>query len=114
MRRAYTRIFMAILSSILLSLAILPMMPTLFKGLFNRISGVIVVNASSDYSWVNDQDLIRVEPSNSLAATNFSLVDGWNLVSFNVQPADTAIASVLSSISGSYDLVFAWDGTSQT
>ncbi len=36
---------------------------------------------------------------------------GWNLISFNVHPFDTSIASVLSSISGSYDLVYAWDAT---
>ena len=39
------------------------------------------------------------------------LVTGWNLISFNVQPANTDIATVLSSISGNYDLVYAWDAT---
>jgi len=37
------------------------------------------------------------------------LVSGWNLVSFNVTPASTAIEDVLSSIAGSYDLVYAYD-----
>jgi hypothetical protein len=36
-------------------------------------------------------------------------VPGWNLVSFNVKPASTAIATVLSSIADKYDLVYAWD-----
>ena len=36
---------------------------------------------------------------------------GWNLVSFNVHPADTTVASVLASLSGSYDLVYAWDAS---
>lgn len=40
-----------------------------------------------------------------------ALVSGWNLVSFNVHPMDTTIAAVLSSISGKYDLVYAWDAT---
>jgi thermitase len=42
------------------------------------------------------------------------LVPGWNLVSFNLQPADTSIDVVLASIAGSYDLVYAWDGATQT
>ena len=39
------------------------------------------------------------------------LVVGWNLISFNVHPENTAIATVLSSIDGNYDLVYAWDAT---
>jgi hypothetical protein len=38
-------------------------------------------------------------------------VPGWNLVSFNVHPTNTSVASVLASISGNYDLVYAWDAT---
>ena len=37
-----------------------------------------------------------------------SLSSGWNLVSLPVQPANTAIASVLSGISGSYEVVWAY------
>ena len=39
---------------------------------------------------------------------SIALVAGWNLVSFNVHPADTDPAVVLASISGKYDLVYAW------
>jgi hypothetical protein len=39
------------------------------------------------------------------------LVVGWNLISFNVHPDNTAIATVLSNIDGKYDLVYAWDAT---
>lgn len=42
---------------------------------------------------------------------SIALVQGWNLVSFNVHPVDTSLASVLSSIAGKYDLVYAWDAT---
>ena len=42
------------------------------------------------------------------------LVPGWNLVSFNLQPADTAIDVVLASIAGSYDRVYAWNGETQS
>jgi hypothetical protein len=45
------------------------------------------------------------------AVHSLSLVSGWNLVSFNLHPADTSIAAVLSSIAGQYDLVYAWDAT---
>jgi hypothetical protein len=46
-----------------------------------------------------------------LATHSLSLVNGWNLVSFNVHPADTSIAAILSGIAGNYDLVYAWDAT---
>jgi hypothetical protein len=45
------------------------------------------------------------------ATHSIPLSVGWNLVSFNVHPANTAIATVLSSISGNYNLVYAWDAT---
>ena len=42
------------------------------------------------------------------------LISGWNLVSFNLRPADTAPASVLSGIAGNYDLVYAWNAGSSS
>ncbi len=46
-----------------------------------------------------------------MARHSISLVPGWNLVSFNVHPTNTAITAVLSSIAGNYNLVYAWDAT---
>ena len=46
-----------------------------------------------------------------LSTHSISLVQGWNLVSFNVRPTNTDITAVLSSISGNYNLVYAWDAT---
>lgn len=46
-----------------------------------------------------------------LAKHDITLVPGWNLVSFNVHPTNTSIASVLTSVSGNFDLVYAWDAT---
>jgi len=43
-----------------------------------------------------------------------SLQVGWNLVSFNLHPTDTAIGAVLADIAGHYDLVYAWDATGGT
>jgi Bacterial Ig domain/PKD domain len=40
---------------------------------------------------------------------NIDLMDGWNLVSFNLHPAATPPATVLAGISGHFDLVYAWD-----
>jgi hypothetical protein len=37
------------------------------------------------------------------------LVAGWNLVSFNVHPTDTDIEAVLASVSGNFNLVYAWE-----
>jgi hypothetical protein len=39
------------------------------------------------------------------------LQPGWNLVSFNLHPANTEITQVLASIAGSYDQVYAWNAT---
>ena len=43
-----------------------------------------------------------------LGTHSIALVAGWNLVSFNVHPANTDPAVVLASISGQYSLVYAW------
>lgn len=40
---------------------------------------------------------------------SIDLVTGWNLVSFNLHPVDTTLATVLAGIP--YDLVYAWDAT---
>lgn len=50
----------------------------------------------------------------SAAAHAITLQPGWNLVSFNLIPANTSITAVLASIADDYDLVYAWDATTQT
>lgn len=47
----------------------------------------------------------------TLVTHSVPLLQGWNLVSFKVHPTDTNITSVLASIAGNYDLVYAWDAT---
>ena len=42
------------------------------------------------------------------------LQPGWNLVSFNLHPAITAPAAVLSSLGISYDLVYGWNAGTQS
>jgi hypothetical protein len=66
----------------------------------NVVDGNITINADTTVTATFIQNLHSI-----------SLYTGWNLVSFNLHPTDTAITSVLSSISGNYDLVYAWDAT---
>ena len=47
----------------------------------------------------------------SVFSYSVPLVVGWNLVSFNLHPTNTATEVVLANISGHYDLVYAWDAT---
>ncbi len=47
------------------------------------------------------------------AIHSFALVAGWNMVSFDLVPQNTAIADVLSSLSGNYNLVYAWNAQTQ-
>jgi hypothetical protein len=44
------------------------------------------------------------------APVSVSLASGWNLVSLPLQPVSTSSASVLSGISGAYDVVWAYSG----
>jgi len=62
---------------------------------------------SIEYDWLSPEP---PQPQSH----HIPLAPGWNLVSFNLIPADTSIDVVLGSIAGSYDLVFAWDGATQT
>lgn len=43
------------------------------------------------------------------ATHSINLLEGWNLISFNVTPNSNEIADVLDSIDGKYSLVYAWD-----
>ena len=45
------------------------------------------------------------------ATHSIALVPGWNLVSFNLSPTNTAVTNVLSSVAGKYNLVYAWDAS---
>ena len=60
-----------------------------------------------DGNFATDTALVTIRPVTH--AITLSL--GWNLVSFNLIPQDTLTADVLSSISGKYNLVYAWDAT---
>ncbi len=54
---------------------------------------------------------ITVTVLEGMQTTHISLVIGWNLVSFDLQPVETGIADALDSITGNYDLVYAWDSS---
>jgi hypothetical protein len=46
---------------------------------------------------------------NILTTHSISLVQGWNLISFDLIPLDTSPAAVLKDIDGEYTLVYTWD-----
>ena len=46
-------------------------------------------------------------------AYGITLLPGWNLVSFHLQPVSTAITDVLAGLSDQYDLVYTWNAPSQ-
>ena len=52
------------------------------------------------WRWCNDADL------------SIALLSGWNLVSLPAQPANTTIATVLSGITGAYEVVWGYPGQS--
>jgi hypothetical protein len=77
------------------------------------VEGGVAVPSPS-LTWTNDRDFHSVNLSATLNTLSFPLSTGWNLASFNLKPGDPTISSVLSSIAGSYDLVYAWNGQNQT
>jgi uncharacterized repeat protein (TIGR02543 family) len=75
------------------------------------VGTVANVNAASTTITMNGDYVIAANFATDTATFSVALVPGWNLVSFNLHPVSTDITDVLSSISGSYDLVYAWDAT---
>jgi len=53
---------------------------------------------------------VPAESSGPTASVSIRLDRGWNLISFNVIPADRDVAAVLSTIAGKYSLVETVDG----
>jgi len=47
------------------------------------------------------------------ALCSFNLASNWNFISFCANPADKAVTSVLSSVSGKYDYLLRWNATAQ-
>jgi hypothetical protein len=65
--------------------------------------------ADQTWSWSAGSNIPLNLTAIGLPSQSLPLVAGWNLVSFRLHPVDTSITSVLSSISGQYSLVYAWD-----
>jgi len=59
-----------------------------------------------------DKFWVIVLPEQQQKTFSKELVQDWNLISIPVLPSDTSVASVLSSIQGNYELVFAYDTSS--
>lgn len=74
-------------------------------GSYTIRQGTLAASSNYTLSFVNGT--LTVNP----AQHNISLQAGWNLVSFNLHPASTAINDVLASVNGNWDMVYAWDST---
>ena len=55
-------------------------------------------------------DFSQTQSFTVLSVCDIPLEAGWNLISLNVIPPDTVIATVLSSIDGKYEIVRSYDG----
>jgi hypothetical protein len=65
---------------------------------------VVTINSGQNYAGTTTVTM------HILQSCTIDLVTGWNLVSPCLSPANTDPAAVLNSLSGKYDLVYAWDG----
>ena len=74
------------------------------------LTGYTFIPANRSYTHI----MANQSAQNFTALSNtqsIPLVVGWNLVSFNLHPNDTSITAVLASITGNYDLVYAWNAS---
>jgi len=74
---------------------------------FSATSGDSVTITMRSYSW-NYPELKLYAPNAALNHT-IELYSGWNLISVPLVPEDIGIASVLSSINGNYNIVWAYN-----
>jgi len=86
------------------------------------IEGVVTLPYTTTVEWTfDDHWVIWVQLEDSVgnvtepypayggeSVTDISLVPGWNFIALPVSPASTVITDVLSTIDGSYDLVYAY------
>ena len=79
-------------------------------------NGVVVTFKINDHvvgtgTWLSGSN---VQLDFTLISRSITLVSGWNLVSFNLKPASTAIADVLDPVAGNYSLVYAWNASTSS
>jgi hypothetical protein len=101
----------------------------------NPVNGTLALNANGSFNYTPNTNFIGKDSfkykatdggfTSNVATVTLNVTDGsvqthtialeqgWNLVSFNLQPTSTAIADVLASIVGNYSLVYAWDAVTQ-
>ncbi len=73
------------------------------------LAGFVFTPASRTYSNVQADAANQDYTADMTDSQDIALAEGWNLVSFRVHPTSTAVADVLASVAGNYDLVYAWD-----
>ncbi|MCG2769513.1 MAG: right-handed parallel beta-helix repeat-containing protein, partial [Anaerolineae bacterium] len=83
------------------------------------IDGGIAIGLSTDLDGGSrpqglDYDMGAYEFAEYAQAISIPLHSGWNLVSVPVRPNDTSAETVLSTIAGNYDLVYAYDASDES
>ena len=73
----------------------------------------MVVDKDGEITEVNENDNVYERTiwvqGTAVTAVNISLLTGWNLISIPVQPADTAVGTVLSGLGTKYDSVWTYN-----
>lgn len=107
-------ILVILFSMLLISMQFMRIETDLEGPLNSFFPGAALAQTGSQSEMVAEAELSNPEIASASATVDTPLVAGWNLVSFDVAPADTAITAVLTSVDGIYDLVYTWDGVTQS
>jgi RHS repeat-associated protein len=70
------------------------------------------------YVFAGDRRVAEVEgrltPGVEAGQQRLALAQGWNLISFEVEPGNTSVAAVFAPIAGKWDAVYEFDATTQS
>jgi hypothetical protein len=76
----------------------------------NRLS----VDPDTPVRWEQHGDRWQVDLHTDLDGQIISLLPGWTLISFRLQPASTAVADVMQPVAGAYDHILGEEGSYDT
>ncbi|MFC1717357.1 M6 family metalloprotease domain-containing protein [Candidatus Poribacteria bacterium] len=83
------------------------------SDLYSGESSVVSITNISGSSAAMTLDISRNTNTASVQEATIALEAGWNLISLCLQPIDTSLSSVLSSIAGTYDSVWTYDAVTE-
>lgn len=75
------------------------------------LAGHVFSPASRSYTSLVSSQIDQNFTASTTTTRSIPLAVGWNLVSFNLHPISTLTADVLASVTGNFDLVYAWDSS---